>query len=113
LVEWVRVIEVVGIVVCPERFVEKRNDLIERGGAPGSDIIHTAAIGLCGQQSRLHNVFDIHKVALLLPVFKDPRSLARLNLLRQLVDHAGSGAFVGLAWPVHIEVPEPDDSPVP
>src|SRR6266508_3055042 len=58
------------------------------------------------------DVLHVHKIPLLLTVLKDARSLPRLYLARQMINHTGGHAFVSLARSINVEVTQAYDDPI-
>jgi hypothetical protein len=109
LVVDVGVVDVLGLPLGFEDAVEVGDDVVEGAGDAAAGVVDAGGAGAGGEDGAVDDVLDVDEVAELLAVLEDARGLSAADLLGELEDHAGGGAFVGLARAVDVEVAEADD----
>src|SRR5262252_7624275 len=108
----VRVNEVIGSKICPEAFVENIHQFVKRTCLTGTKIINPARLRIECADAAFDRVLHVNEITLLLAMFENARLLSGLHLLRQMINHARWHALVRFAWPVNVEVTQPEDNPV-
>ena len=88
LVEGVGIVEIIGLMVRAEGFVQRIDDLIERSRLAGAEVHDGGFFGLVRQEGGGDDVFDINMIAFLLAPFENSGAVSFHHLEGKLVDHA-------------------------
>src|SRR5436189_4797818 len=112
LIMRVGIIEVVGLKICAQTFVENLDEFVTRARLARADIVNSAPLSVERLNGAFNSVLHVNEIAFLLAVLKNARSFAGLYLLREMINHACGHAFVRFARSVNIEITQPDDDPV-
>src|SRR6266498_3354724 len=77
-----------------------------------AEIINPARLRIDRADAAFDSVLHVNKVAFLLAVLENPRSVTGLHLLRQMINHARGHSLVRFARSVNVEVTQADDDPI-
>ena len=88
LIKAVGIVEVIGFVISPKRFIEGVHDLIEGGRLPGAEVHDGRCFGLMRHERGGDDIFNVNMIAFLFAPLEDAGPVAFHHLERELIDHA-------------------------
>src|SRR6476660_447525 len=97
LIVSVRIFDVIGLKIRSQNFVQSLDQLIKSSRLSRSKIVDAAGGGTHRSNRAANNILHVNEIPLLLAVLENARTLTGLNLLRQMINHAGGNTFVRFA----------------
>src|SRR6516225_5082267 len=108
----VRIVEIFGLEVCTQTFIQNFYEFVEGARLTCAEVVNSTNFCVERANGSFNSILHVNEIALLLAMLENARSLTRLYLLRQMINHARGDALVCFARSVNIEVTQPDHDPV-